>query len=236
MSISRALLYPFYRVVELTRPKKESKPDDNEANEDNKKEEKQEPGSSDGFPLEEVILDSNGLETNILGHDYRVRLTRPGHGVSVHLLQEALNRNRELLAESETEIYVNYVANIKQNEMHNLLVKAGDPKAVEEGKRPLDQWNENILRPGTQNALTARANIDLLIPLINMRGGVAQYIGQEALPINHHITGLRKKMEKQASEDNIPDIPPPNDNWTITEFLIAGVIALVIALLLKEFM
>ena len=54
----------------------------------------------------------------------------------------------------------------------------------------------------TQNALVARANIDLLIPLINVKGGVATYNGKlEGMPIEKHIEKLRDKAAKDVKEE-----------------------------------
>ena len=57
----------------------------------------------------------------------------------------------------------------------------------------------------TRNALLARANIDLLIPLINIKGGEASYRGKETISIEKHIEKLRddaaKKVKKQIEKD-----------------------------------
>ena len=81
----------------------------------------------------------------------------------------------------------------------------------------------------TQNALVARANIDLLIPLINVKGGVAAYKGKlEGLPIEKHITKLRSK-----AVDNIKD---EGTKSRIGSFLIImAVIALATLILLLFF-
>ncbi|KAG1648290.1 Bis(5'-nucleosyl)-tetraphosphatase, symmetrical [Nymphon striatum] len=53
----------------------------------------------------------------------------------------------------------------------------------------------------TQNALVARANIDLLIPLINVKGGIASYKGKlEGLPIEKHIEKLRNKAASNKAK------------------------------------
>ena len=202
-------------------------------------------------PRDEVLVNASGLEVTLRGHDYKVRLTKPAHGAKVLELQTALKRNRDLLEKSTENLYRLHCGNIAKNKEHNALVEGiekGDikpendkmkeafEKLVEKGKVDLDTWDEKFLRPGIQNALVARANIDLLIPLINMRGGEAEYEGLEALPINDHVNILRDNAAKQAAEDKIPPSEPEQtDKWTIQEFLTAALIVIIIALLLKAF-
>lgn len=202
-------------------------------------------------PRDEVLVNASGLEVTLRGHDYKIRLTKPAHGAEPQKLQTALSRNRELLNKSTADLYRLHCGNIEKNKQHNQMIdeiakgilkpendkmKANFANLLEKGKIPLDTWNENVLRPGIQNALVARANIDLLIPLINMRGGEAEYKGQEALPINDHINALRDMTAKEASEDNIPPPEKPKtDEWTIQEFFTAAVIVIIIALLLRAF-
>ena len=251
--ILRYAIYPFARVVELTRPKKEAP----------KKEAPKEKNTGDKEPDEatlkkmleaqrnDVMVNASGLEVVLRGHDYKVRLTKPAHGAQLAELSNALKRNRELLEKSTEDLYRLHCGNIEKNKEHNQLVEAIEKGQVKPendkmkavfadllaaGKIPLDTWNEKILRPGIQNALVARANIDLLIPLINMRGGDAEYKGLEALPIDDHINGLRDEAAKKASIDFIPPPEPPKtDEWSIQEFLIAAVIVIIITFLLIAF-
>ncbi len=202
-------------------------------------------------PRDEVLVNASGLEVVLRGHEYKVRLTKPANGAKVLELQTALTRNRDLLEKSTENLYRLHCGNIAKNKEHNAFVEAIEKgnvkpendkmkeafaKLVEMGKVDLNAWDEKFLRPGIQNALVARANIDLLIPLINMRGGEAEYKGLEALPINDHINILRDNAAKQAAEDEIPPPEPEKtDEWTIQEFLTAAVIVIIIALLLRAF-
>jgi len=241
--ILRYAIYPFARVVELTRPKKEEKKESpKEENKDGKESKKETAVDKMLEVREEVIVNASGLDVYLIRqerlYEYKIRLTRPAHGVSIPQLIDSLTRNRELLEKSTADMYRFYVGNINQNKAHNAIFDLGkDEKIKAIGKLPLNFWNEKTLRPATQNALVARANIDLLIPLINMRGGGAEYEGQEALPINDHINALRDMTEKQACEDNIPPEPEPEtDEWTLSSFLITAAIVLGVAFLLKAFM
>lgn len=181
---------------------------------------------------DEVVITNNGIKAIIRGQEYTVRLTRPAHSIAIHQLQDSLTRNRILLEKSAEDMYEMYTKNIETNKAHNkMIAKSKMPK------KGLDEWNDKLFRPAIQNALVARANIDLLIPLINMRGGDAEYIGNEALPINDHINRLLDTHESHAAIKLIPPPPPPEtDEWTFSSFLITGAIVIIVALLLKAFM
>lgn len=253
-TIIRYVTYPFTRVVELTRPKKEAPKGESKKEDPKKKEDKGIDEAAIKKLLEaqrdEVIVNASGLEVVLRGHDYKVRLTKPAHGAQLAELSNALKRNRDLLDKSTDDLYRLHCGNIDKNKEHNQMIeaiakglikpendkmKAAFAGLLEQGKVPLDTWNENFLRPGIQNALVARANIDLLIPLINMRGGDAEYKGLEAHPIDNHINGLRDNAAKQATALIPPPEPPKTDEWTIQEFLIAAVVVIIITLLLRAF-
>ena len=116
---------------------------------------------------------AGSLKFVISDTEYLVRIMRPSGNATLHELQKSLQRNRDMLDESFTD-----------------MVKACRKEIIEK------KTGVDYISP-TQNALVARANIDLLIPLINVRGGVASYKSkQEAMPIEKHIEGLRKKAIK----------------------------------------
>ncbi len=251
------------RLVNFVKPKKEAKKETSDKKPESKKGDKK-PNEEQEIEIDEATLkkileedkdkvkvNASGLELVLRGHEYKVRLTKPAHGARQHELLDALKRNRELLDKSADDLYRLHCGNINKNKEHNQMVdaiskgvikpdggkmKAAFEKILEKGKIPLDTWDENVLRPGIQNALVARANIDLLIPLINVRGGDAEYKGLEALPINDHINNLRDGAAKRAAEELIPPPEPPKtDAWTIQEFLIAALIVIIITLLLRAF-
>jgi hypothetical protein len=125
-----------------------------------------------------AALDSFKLK--IKGDEYSVRVMKPATGVSVNELQQSLVRNREMLTES-------YQA---------MLEACRDDVLKRVEKKKVDYFSP------TQNALVARANIDLLIPLINVKGGVAAYQGKkEGLPIEKHIEKLRVSAAKKIREE-----------------------------------
>lgn len=123
---------------------------------------------------------AGSLKLNIKGEEYLVRVMKPASSASLNELQISLKRNREMLKES-------YLA------MHETC-RDDFFKRVE--KKYVDYFSP------TQNALVARANIDLLIPLINVKGGIASYKGKlEGLPIEKHISKLRDKAADNIREE-----------------------------------
>ncbi len=122
---------------------------------------------------------AGSLKFTIKEDEYLVRIMRPSGSASLHELQRSLQRNRDML-----------------NESYDVMLESCQAEIIKK-KRGADHISP------TQNALVARANIDLLIPLINVRGGVASYKDKlEAMPIEKHIEKLRNKAVK-ASDDEI---------------------------------
>lgn len=147
------------------------------------------------------------VRVNIKGEDYLVRVMKPANSASLNELQISLKRNREMLKES-------YLA------MHETC-RDDFFKRVE--KKHVDYFSP------TQNALVARANIDLLIPLINVKGGVAAYKGKlEGLPIEKHISKLRQKAIDNIKEES-------TKTRIGSFFIIMAVIALATLILLLFF-
>ena len=150
---------------------------------------------------------AGSVKVIIKGDEYIVRVMKPASSASLNELQISLKRNREMLKES-------YLA------MHETC-RDDFFKRVE--KKHVDYFSP------TQNALVARANIDLLIPLINVKGGVAAYTGKlEGLPLEKHIAKLRDKAVSNIQEEGTKS--------RIGSFLIImGVIALTTLILLLFF-
>jgi len=150
---------------------------------------------------------AGSVKVNIKGEEYLVRVMKPANSASLNELQLSLTRNREMLKES-------YLA------MHETC-RDDIFKRVE--KKYVDYFSP------TQNALVARANIDLLIPLINVKGGVAAYKGKlEGLPIEKHISKLRDKARENIEEEG-------TKTRLGSFFIIMGVIALTTLILLFFF-
>ena len=147
------------------------------------------------------------VKVNIKGDEYLVRVMKPSNSASLNELQISLKRNREMLKESSLAM--------RETCRDDFF------KRVE--KKYIDYFSP------TQNALVARANIDLLIPLINVKGGVAAYKGKlEGLTIEKHISKLRDKAVQSINEEGT--------KTRINSFLIImGVIVLTTLILLLFF-
>ncbi len=192
---------------------------------------------------------------------YQVRLTSKAIKDTEAYTEELstfLKINREMLEKASNDVFRGLVADIKAdldyNETHD-KIKKGDLKPENDkqkakfaeildngprdyGDTPKDkEWHEKFIRPSTQNALLARANIDMLIPLIRMRGGKVEYEGLEADPIDVHIESERNRAVEQAFEKYKPPKKPEpeTDEWTMQEFITAAIVVVIVALLLKTF-
>lgn len=144
------------------------------------------------------------VRVSIKGKEYIVRVMKPANSASLNELQFSLKRNREMLKES-------YLS------MHETC--------RDDFFRRVERKRIDYFSP-TQNALVARANIDLLIPLINVKGGAAAYQGKlEGLPIEKHISKLRNRAVANIKQEGIKS--------RVGSFLIImGVIALATLILL----
>ncbi|MCK5666344.1 MAG: hypothetical protein KAI17_22795 [Thiotrichaceae bacterium] len=135
---------------------------------------------SDEMEFDSLSAPAGSLKLPVLGEEYIVRVMKPAASASSYELQISLNRNREMLKES-------YEA------MHETC---RDDFFKRVDKKEVDYFSP------TQNALVARANMDLLIPLINVKGGIAAYASKlEGMPIEKHIEKLRNKAAKHVREE-----------------------------------
>ena len=170
-----------------------------------------------------TVMQSNGtLKAYVRGTEYNLRVMKPSHGVGVSDLKRSLERNREMIDQSLE----------KMTEIYREFKISEDPMKYE---------SEGDYRTATKNALVARANIDVLIPLINMRGGDAEYEGSgEGLPIEEHVEELRNIAENVIdAEYYVPPPPPPEvEDTSISwpSFFIVGLLVLLVVLFLKVFL
>ena len=134
----------------------------------------------ESYTLPVTVSGSGSANFKIKGDEYQITVIRPSPSVSAHELSQSLISNRKMLKQS-----------------------AKDMEILKPCKKKVD----DLLSP-TRNALLARANIDLLVPLINMKGGEAKFEGKEALLIEKHIEKLRadaeKKVKKQIDKEQWP--------------------------------
>jgi hypothetical protein len=169
-----------------------------------------------------TVLHSNGtLKAYVRGTEYNLRVMKPAHGVGVSELKRSLERNREMVDQSLEKMIEIY-------------------REFRLDENPLKFESEDDYRTATKNALVARANIDVLIPLINMRGGDAEYEGSgEGLPIEEHVEALRNIAEDVIDHELfVPEAieVEPDNSFAWSSFFIMGSIVLLVVLFLKVFL
>ena len=166
-----------------------------------------------------TVMQSNGsLKAYVRGTEYNLRVMKPAHGIGVSELKRSLDRNREMVDQSLEEMISVY---------RNFRLS----------KDPLKVNSEGNYRTATKNALVARANIDVLIPLINMRGGDAQYEGRgEGLPIEEHVEELRNIADKVVDDEFYVPVVEPDNSFAWSSFFIMGAIVLLVVLFLRVFL
>ena len=166
-----------------------------------------------------TVMHSNGtLKAYVRDTEYNLRVMKPAHGVGVSELKRSLERNREMVEQSLE----------KMIEIYRDFRLSKDPLKVE---------SEDRYRTATKNALVARANIDVLIPLINMRGGDAEYEGSgEGLPIEEHVEELRNYAEDIVDDELFVPVPEPDNSFQWASFFVVSLIVLIVVLVLKLFL
>lgn len=163
-----------------------------------------------------TVMQSNGtLKAYVRGVEYNMRVMRPAHGVGVSELKRSLERNREMVDQSLEKMIEIY-------------------RAYRLSKDPLKVESEGDYRTATKNALVARANIDVLIPLINMRGGDAEYEGSgEGLPIEEHVEALRNTAEDIVDDELFVPVVEPDHSMPWASFCVVVLVVLLVVLFLK---
>ncbi|PWR00223.1 hypothetical protein [Leucothrix pacifica] len=167
-----------------------------------------------------TVISANGsVKVYVRDVEYNLRLMKPAHGVGVPELKRSLERNREMMGQSFE----------KMQSIYRNFRTTTDPLVIE---------TEGAYRTATKNALVARANIDVLIPLINIRGGDAEYEGAgEGLPIEQHVEKLRRTAELMVDFELGSDEDDEDDGEVnLQSVFIAGVIVVLVVMLLKVFL
>jgi len=139
-----------------------------------------------------------GKDTEFVCH-----IEPPGAKLELETLEKALKRNRDMLDKSHKDM----VENLKKDWFDRL-----------------PPWMLNYPGPA-KNALIARLNIEHLIPMINARGGEAEFTKLESMPVKSHIEKLMKKAEKAALEYQIKKAAPFNYAFALSMLIAAVVFA-----------
>jgi len=157
---------------------------------------------SDGKPISLIGTVSIPIKVQGKETDFHCHVTAPGPKIEVEELEKALVRNRDLLNNAHKAM----VDNLKKDYFERAA-----------------PWLLNYEGP-VQNALTARFNINVLIPLINIRGGEAEFTKLEAWPVKKHIEKMMVKAEKAALEYQIVKAAPFHYAFAISMVVAAFVI------------
>ncbi len=126
------------------------------------------------------------VKVNIRGKDYYVHTSSPPMGATLEDLENALQKNRELIDTSQQEMKQAFI-----NQVYLL--------------KPQAQVNYDS---PTQNAIMAHLNINLLIPLINIRGGSASFAKPETFHVKQRVEIMRNVAERTAHTERQPHHNP----------------------------
>ena len=145
------------------------------------------------------------VKVNILGKDYYVQTSTPPMGASLEELERALQHNRDLIKQSQEQMKQ---AVIDQVFMFKppMLINFDSP---------------------TQTAIMAHININILIPLINLRGGNAAFEKAETFHVKSRVEIMRTAAERVAFMEQHTKTSPMK-----SAFVIVTVLALVMSVLM----
>ena len=136
-------------------------------------------------------------EVTVAGKLYKVQLSGPPPPmIAVADLERALDTNREHIRQATIAIK----ATTKQEFIDRAL-----PKQL------------NYLGP-TQLAIMAHLNINMLIPIINIKGGHATFEKPETLSVEQRVNAIHNVAKKQVLMENYK-IPFPMEKFSVTVLL-----------------
>ena len=126
-----------------------------------------------------VVQPQNYLGTtkvNIRDRDYYVHTSSPPMGATLEELEAALAQNRELINTSQERMKQAFIEQVYHFKPI-MLVDFDGP---------------------TQDAIMAHLNINILIPLINVRGGNANFTKPETFHVKQRVEIMRAISERMA--------------------------------------
>jgi hypothetical protein len=138
------------------------------------------------------------VKVNIRGRDYYVHISAPMPMMSLADLEEGLKRNRAIIKAS-------------QEKMRDTFVMEAFEYAA--------PWLLNYDGP-TQDAIQAHIHINMLIPLINLKGGTANFDKPETFPVKQRIEIMRNVAEKSVFMDRVLTHNTMNTAITMTFILV----------------
>lgn len=145
------------------------------------------------------------VKVNIRGRDYYVHISAPMPMMSLDDLLKGLERNRAIIKAS-------------QEKMRDTFVMEAFEYAA--------PWLLNYDSP-TQDAIQAHININMLVPLINLKGGNANFEKPETFPVKQRVELMRNVAEKSVFMDRMLHQNTMSTAITMT-FMLVVVLGLVL--------
>lgn len=142
------------------------------------------------------------VKVTVRERDYYVHITAPMPMMPLDDLEKALKHNRSVIKKSQEEL------------RHMFIQEAFEYAAP---------WQINYDSP-TQDAIQAHININMLIPLINMKGGEASFEKPETLNVQTRLELMRTIAEKSAMIEHHMERP----NTVNTAFAITAILLLLL--------
>ena len=121
------------------------------------------------------------VKVNIRGKDYFVHISPPPMGATLDDLEAALKNNRDKIDECQQKMKEAY---------------------IDQAYRFKPPMQVNFDTP-TQDAIMAHLNINILIPLINIRGGQASFTKPETFHVQQRVELMRNLSERFAHTDKL---------------------------------
>lgn len=126
------------------------------------------------------------VKVSIRDKDHYVHVSPPPMGATLEDLENALQKNRALIDACQQEMKQAFI---------NQVYLFKPPMQV------------NYDSP-TQNAIMAHLNINILIPLINIRGGTASFAKPETFHVKQRVEIMRNAAERMAHMERQPQNNP----------------------------
>ncbi len=145
------------------------------------------------------------VRVNVRGREYIVHTSAPLPMMALADLEAGLKRNREMIKDC-------------QERMREVFIMEAFEYAA--------PWVLNYDSP-TQDAIQAHININLLIPLINLKGGQASFEKPETLPVQQRLEIMRNVAEKSVFMERMVKQNDVHTAITIT-FVLVILLALVL--------